>query len=315
MLRKLLLVPLRLGVGWGHYPRLIGWVGVCMLVLLRVTIGWHFYSEGVDKYSAGNWDAKPFFSSARGPFASHFRELVWDWDGSIRLDEEKTKVHFAIFRDRVAKRFGFDEKQANQAKNNYIKAIEQLQWVLASNATDLEEYRLGRKRIVDLENDSRRTGVQSLSGQRDSIRAEWMQKAAPSLKQIDAIWKTYEQAQNAIATPAQAEKVGSLSLGVPRTQRMDTSIINKIVPYFDMAIGVCLILGLFTPIAALAAAGFLGSVFLSQFPPSTGPGSTYYQLVEGTACLVLAGMGAGRFAGLDFLLHTIVRKFWPRVEG
>jgi uncharacterized membrane protein YphA (DoxX/SURF4 family) len=285
-----------------------------MLVLLRVTIGWHFYSEGVDKYSAGNWDAKPFFSSARGPFASHFRELVWDWDGSIRLDEEKTKVHFAIFRDRVSQHFGFDDKQTLQAKINYSKAIEQLQWVLTSNATDLEEYRLGRDRIFDLENDSRRTGVQSLAGQRDSIRAEWMQKAAPSLKQIDAIWKTYEQAQNAIATPAQVDEVGSLALGVPRTQRMDTSVINKIVPYFDMAIGVCLILGLFTPVAALAAAGFLGSVFLSQYPPSTGPGSTYYQLVEGTACLVLAGMGAGRFAGLDFLLHTIVRKFWPRVE-
>jgi uncharacterized membrane protein YphA (DoxX/SURF4 family) len=79
-----------------------------------------------------------------------------------------------------------------------------------------------------------------------------------------------------------------------------------------MTIGICLLIGLFTPVAALAAAGFLGSVFLSQFPPSSGPGSTYYQLIECMACLVIAGTGSGRYAGLDFILHTIVRKFWPR---
>lgn len=285
-----------------------------MLVLLRVTIGWHFYSEGVDKYSAGDWDAKPFFANARGPVAAQFRELVWDWDGTLRLDQEKTKMHFAIFRDRVAKHYGFDDKQKRSAQANYAKAIEQLQWVLSSNAADLEEYELGRKRIEALEKDFRRDGVDSLAGQRAAIRTEWMQKAAPSLKQIDDIWKSYESSQNALASAAQAEKNEPLALGVPRNRWMDTSVINKIVPYFDMTIGVCLLLGLFTPVAALAAAGFLGSVFLSQYPPTTGPGSTQYQLIEGMACLVLAGTGAGRFAGIDFLLHTIVRKFWPRVE-
>ena len=72
----------------------------------------------------------------------------------------------------------------------------------------------------------------------------------------------------------------------------------------------CLLFGLFTPVAALAAAGFLGSVFLSQLPPTTGPTSTNYQLVESMACLVLASTGAGRFAGLDYFLHLIVRREW-----
>jgi len=90
---------------------------------------------------------------------------------------------------------------------------------------------------------------------------------------------------------------------------MDTSVIDSIVPYFDMLVGWCLLLGLFTPVAALAAAGFLGSVFLSQYPPLTGPTSSNYQLIECMACLVLAATGAGRFAGLDFFLHLIIRKF------
>lgn len=312
MLRKALLTPLRLAVGWGMYPRVLGWLGVAMLVLLRVTIGWHFYTEGVDKYQQGTWDAKPFFSAARGPAAGQFRQLVWDWDGSLRLDVEKTKVHFATFRDRVIRHYDFDEAQKRQAKVNYVMAVEQLEWVLETNANDIEEYELGRDRILQLEQDRRRTGVASLAGQRDTIRAEWTAKINPVLAQIDTVWTNYEAAQNAMANQDQIAKNKPLTMGVPRNRLVDTSVINQIVPYFDMTVGVCLLVGLFTPVAALAAAGFLGSVFISQFPPTTGPGSSSYQLIECIACLVLAATGSGRFAGLDFIFHTIVRKFWPR---
>jgi uncharacterized membrane protein YphA (DoxX/SURF4 family) len=314
LLRKSLLAPIRLAVGWGLYPRLLGWIGISMLILLRVTIGWHFYTEGIDKYSAGDWDAKPFFANARGPVAERYRQLVWDWDGSIRLDEEKTMLHLAQFRDRVGNYYGFDDAQKRAAKVNYAKSIDQFKYVLASNAADIQEYELGRERIKKLQNDFRRDGVESLAGQTAAIRAEWTQKVAPSLKQIDEIWKTYELSQNNLATPEQSKSRPPLKMGVPRTQLMDTSVINRIVPYFDIAIGVCLILGLFTPVAALAAAGFLGSVFVSQYPPTTGPSSSMYQLIEGVACLVLAGTGAGRFGGLDFFFHTIICKFWPSVE-
>lgn len=284
-----------------------------MLVLLRMTIGWHFYSEGVDKYRAGNWDAKPFFANAKGPVAEHFRQLVWDWDGAIRLDEKRSLVHLETFRDRVVAYYGFDAKQQKLAKANYAKVAEQLTELLTSNYSEIEEFKLGRLRLEKLESDANRRGVDSLVGQTATIRTEWNKKIAPTFKQIDAIWKNYELAQNNVATLAQAELRPPYKLGVPRSQRMDTSIINVIVPYFDIAIGICLLLGLFTPVAALAAAGFLGSVFLSQYPPATGPASSTYQLIEGMACLVLAGTGAGRFAGLDFVIKSIILKLWPRV--
>jgi uncharacterized membrane protein YphA (DoxX/SURF4 family) len=75
-----------------------------------------------------------------------------------------------------------------------------------------------------------------------------------------------------------------------------------------------LLLGLFTPVAALVAAGFLGSVFLSQYPPASGPSSSYYQLIEGLACLVLASTGAGRFAGLDYFIHLFIRRSLVKSE-
>lgn len=294
------------------YPRLLGVTGVLMLVLLRVTIGWHFLSEGYDKFVQPSWDAKPFFANARGPVAPQFRQMVWDYDGSLRTNVEKTTVHFAIFRDRASKHYGFDEAQKRQAKVNFAKAVKQLEWVLEQNTVSLEEYRLGVDRMKRLESDRNRSEVTSLAGQTEAIRSEWTAKLNPVLAQIDLVWKNYEVAQNALANQEQAGKLPPLRMGVPRNQLIDTSVMNRVVPYFDMTIGICLLIGLFTPVAALAAAGFLGSVFLSQFPPSSGPGSTYYQLIECMACLVIAGTGCGRYAGLDFILHTIVRNFWPR---
>ncbi len=312
--RKLLLIPLRLCVGWGLSPRLLGLIGATMLVLLRVSIGWHFYTEGVDKRDAGNWTAKPFFANANGPFAGEFRTLVWDWDGTYRLNLGWFKQTSAVFREQVKQHYGFDKEQSDAAQANYVNAVKQYEWVISENAADLEEYELGRERMERLNSSGLekevRDGVASLGGQREAIRREWQGKAAPALKQIDTIWENYEADQNKIATEDQRASRGFLKFIKPRTNRIDTSVIDRFVPYFDIVVGLCLLFGLLTPVAALAAAGFLGSVFLSQLPPSSGPSSTYYQLIESMACLVLAGTGAGRFAGIDYFLHLIVRKVW-----
>ncbi|TWU48771.1 hypothetical protein Poly51_46740 [Rubripirellula tenax] len=285
-----------------------------MLVLLRISIGWHFYSEGVEKRDAGNWSAAPFFANAKGPLAGEFRKMVWDADGALRLNKQANLHYWAVFRDQVGAHYGFDDAQKRQAQVNYAKAVEQYDWVIDENAAELEEYELGRDRIATLETQGRektlRDGVTSLGGQRDTIRKEWTSKASSALKQIDEIWEGYEIAQNAVATSEQSEGRPMFKMAKPRTARVDTSVVDGIIPYFDIAVGLCLLFGLFTPVAALAAAGFLGSVFLSQYPPSTGPQSSNYQLIESMACLVLAGTGAGRFAGLDFFLHLIIRKFW-----
>lgn len=311
---KFVLSPFRLCVGWSLSPRILGLTGAAMLVLLRLTVGWHFYSEGIDKKADGDWSAAPFFANAKGPLAEEFRQLVWDADGEFRLNRAAAMQNWAVFRNGVAEHYGFTEPQKAQAQANYAKAVEQYDWVLSDNATDLEEYALGRERIAKLETERQekavRDGVTSLGGQRDTIRREWKQKAAPSLAQIDAIWANYEADQNALATTQQAEASPYYRLVKPRTERIDTSVIDRFVPYFDIAIGLCLLLGFCTPVAALAAAGFLGSVFLSQFPPTTGPGSSNYQLIECMACLVLAATGSGRLAGLDYFLHLIVRKTW-----
>ncbi|MCG8648245.1 MAG: DoxX family protein [Pirellulales bacterium] len=309
-MQKLLLFPLRLCVGWGLSPRLLSLIGATMLVLLRVSIGWHFYSEGVDKYQSGKWDAAPFFANARGPFADEYRKLVWDADGSFRRDVEATEKHWNKFRDRLRRHYQFNDDQKKASQRIHDEAVKRVGQVLQDNATILTEYDLGLQRMADLNDDPSREGVASLRGQRETIRREILAQVGPVLAQIDAVWANYESAQNAIASSEQQDQNPKLELGKPPLGRMDTYRMNRIVPYFDLTIGLCLLFGFFTPVAALAAAAFLGSVFLGQYPPTTGPTSSNYQLVECMACLVVAATGSGRFAGLDYFLHLVVRKSW-----
>lgn len=309
-MRKLLLLPLRLAVGWELSPRLLSIIAAAMLVLLRLTIGWHFYAEGVEKVQQENWTAAPFFVNAKGPLADQFRTMVWDYDGSIRLDRDRMMLTWATDRNRVADYYGFDEKQEKQAQAEYTRAVEKYDWVLEENKDDVEEYRFGKVRIDQLDADPVRSGVSSLEGQREAIRKEWLAKGAPTLKQIDVVWENYIENLNSIATTEQQQSESPYQLTKPSDVLIDTSAIDVLLPYFDIAVGLLLLFGLFTPVAALAAAGFLGSVVLSQYPPATGPTSSIYQLIEAMGCFVLAATGAGRFAGLDYFLHLIVRKVY-----
>jgi uncharacterized membrane protein YphA (DoxX/SURF4 family) len=312
---KILLFPLRLAVGYGLSPRILGHIAIVMLVILRITIGYHFLSEGTEKYRAGNWTAKPFFANAKGPLAGKFREMVWDHDGALRLDQKQTQIIWATYRNNIAVHYGFDDKQKAAAQANYAKAVEQYEQIMELDANEIEEFRLGVQRIAKLDSDPVRDGVSSLAGQRETVRSELVKLIAPTLDSIDKLWENYETSQNQLASDEQIAVRPPYKLVRPRLAMMDTSVIDVMLPYFDMAMGWCLILGLFTPVAALAVGVFLFSVFLSQYPPTTGPGSSNYQLIESLACFVLAATGAGRFAGLDFFLHLFVRKTYGPDEA
>jgi uncharacterized membrane protein YphA (DoxX/SURF4 family) len=305
---------LRLAVGWGISPRILGILGISMLVILRLSIGWHFHSEGCDKYYQSNWDSTPFFANARGPFAEQFRSTVWDYDGEVRRDPDYTRWWLGMYRDRAIEYYSFGEEEKKVANEALDKLIDNHELILQDYANELQEYDLGRKRLEQLQDDDSRMSVESLAGQIETVRKENRDKIKPVLAEIDQLWSGYETTINALAAPNQREASPPLELIKPRTAMVDTSVLNRFVPYFDLAIGWCLLLGLFTPVAALVAAGFLGSVFLSQYPPASGPSSSYYQLIEGLACLVLASTGAGRFAGLDYFIHLFIRRSLVKSE-
>lgn len=55
-------------------------------MLLRVMVGFHFYSEGIAKLRTdGQWTSKFFLRGAKGPLAPMFHEMLEDENGQLRL--------------------------------------------------------------------------------------------------------------------------------------------------------------------------------------------------------------------------------------
>ncbi|MDO4550966.1 MAG: DoxX family protein [Planctomycetia bacterium] len=68
-------------------------LSVIALVVLRVTIGWHFLYEGVWKLdNADKFSALPFLTQAKGPFAEMFYAMSPDLNGKERLKTENRQV-------------------------------------------------------------------------------------------------------------------------------------------------------------------------------------------------------------------------------
>jgi len=54
---------------------------------------------------------------------------------------------------------------------------------------------------------------------------------------------------------------------------------------------------------------------LTQWPGTPGAAPIYYQAIEMVAMLVLAAIGAGQFAGLDFVIRNVrTRTRTPKQE-
>jgi uncharacterized membrane protein YphA (DoxX/SURF4 family) len=284
------------------------------LVALRFVIGFHFYREGADKIVSGNFSSAGFMRIAKGPFAPVFRAMIWDGEGRARLDKEATLERWNQYRQQVVDHYGFDQKQAVEAEKKLTWRAQQLESLFDDNAEDINKYLNGLDRLERYRVDSSRMGVASLRGQVDQIEQELYMMRGPWLGSINSMWAGLEEDLNGLATEEQAKR-GRLAIGKPGRQLMDTVFIDKIIPGFDLLVGLLLMVGLFTRLTALAGAGFLAMIIATQWPGAPGAQPAHYQAVEMVALLVLAAVGAGRFAGLDFLVnHLRLRCFPPKTE-
>lgn len=100
-----------------------------------------------------------------------------------------------------------------------------------------------------------------------------------------------------------------------------TWFIDRVTAWGLTLVGFCLLVGLFTPAACMAAAGFLAMFYFATPPwpglpePPAAEGHYYLvnkNLIELIAVLVLAAAQAGRWAGLDALLGRHGMLPWRR---
>ena len=282
---------------------------ILALVLLRLVIGWHFFMEGTDKVKNGGFSSVGFLSSAKGPFAKKFQSMIPDFDGETRLDESAMKSVYEGFAAQAGELYKITEEQKSEAESVTEKFRKKLKAIYRESKAAIDEYKNGTDRVAQLQNDPMRDKVAGMSRQRDDIESKWRALARPILYDVDKITADFENEINLIATDAQRGKDKlSASLKYPNAPPIDVKLIDKIIPIFDMSVGILLIIGLLTPLAGIAAGLFLASVVLTQFPGSHGSVPTYYQAIEMAGCFFLAFADAGRYAGLDFLPWS----FWNR---
>jgi uncharacterized membrane protein YphA (DoxX/SURF4 family) len=272
------------------------------LVLLRLGIGWHFYKEGSEKVQTGKFSSTGFLSNAKGPLAGFFKSFVRDHEGRYRLDRETTLDAWHNFRERAARHYGFDEKQQDAAEKAVKRREEQLKAFLGARDAEIQIYFDALEAREKEQADPVRQNVPSLKGQiGKKAVADLPPEPGPWFAEIEGLWNRVELDMYNLATDEQRQ-AGLLKLPRAGATTFGADQIDRVLPYFDLVIGICLILGLFTRVVAVAAAAFLCSVIATQWPGSYDAAPVYYQTIEMLGLLVLAATGAGRYAGLDYLI-------------
>ena len=105
-----------------------------------------------------------------------------------------------------------------------------------------------------------------------------------------------------------------LELGELNGPAISSSQIDKFIPWFDLLCGLALLVGFCTPIAAIATAGFLLTVCLTQFPGAVGAQPVYYQSIEMFALLVVAFAGGGKYLSLDSIINHYCKRCCGKTE-
>lgn len=267
-------------------------------------MGLHFYLEGQTKLRDKKPFSGPFFANAKGPLAPMYRNMVWDIDGYYRLDGKATAAYWSSYKDRLAGHYGFDDKQKKAADKIVKDYTGSLNWYLGSKRDDIQEYvQQLERRDANRENAARK-GLTSLQAHEARIEYDRNALKMPMLAAIDKVWKDLEDDLNALATEKQWERHGRLAIGKIGRRPFDSEFHDATIPYVHIVIGVLLIIGLFTRVAAIGAALFLASVCAAQWPGYGGV-PIYYQMIEMLACLALAAIGAGQFYGLDYVINGL----------
>jgi uncharacterized membrane protein YphA (DoxX/SURF4 family) len=315
----------------------IGVLAVVALVALRLGLGFHFLYEGVWKIThSDEFTAEPFLTDAKGPLAPLFYAMIPDIDGRQRLkvvvdakgqksiDSSALSARWnEIHEDFVnyyrpsasADEAARSAQQRTQraAERTYHDFCQKLEAYFKANCDDIVAYFGALDRF---ENDKERNQTAPFQKQRHWDRMmELRHEANKWIKDLEAQEKAFKNSLCSLLSDQQKERGPVPASWNPlRWTRIEQ--INFAVTYSLTAIGLCLVLGFFTPLAALGGAAFMCFVVATQpafptiYPPD--PHVVGHALlvnkdfVEMLALLVVSAASAGRWGGLDYFLYRFI---------
>lgn len=265
-----------------------------------------------------------FLGAAKGPLADSFKGMLWDADGKIRLcyvpsdqdggwsepsyDTKPVKNFWNQYLEDVASFHNYNPELKKKAAQQLKLRSAQLDAFFQDNHEDMIEFfRQVERRQQQLAR-ADMTGVESLKGQGAKLEGELNATRAGYLSSINLIWEGVERDLNSFG----AGEV--LEIGELNGPAISSSQIDKFIPWFDLLCGLALLVGFCTPVAAVATAGFLLSVCLTQFPGSAGAQPVYYQSIEMFALLVVAFAGGGKYLSVDSIINHYCKRCCGKSE-
>jgi uncharacterized membrane protein YphA (DoxX/SURF4 family) len=296
------------------YP---GFLAAFFIVLLRVAIGWHFLFEGLEKVQSTRQGKEPFSAeiylrNATGPLAPYYRGMLPDVNGLSLLDPARVKVAWSDDVARVADHYGFTQEQRRQAQQVLDESLKWADYWFndPENHEQAQKYFDNLRQVQKTEQD-----WNALSYQRErawdarrSLDADRRALTRPIIEHTTALIDSVTK----LALPDQLKTAGA---GPARYTTLD--LINDLTMYGLVAIGVCLMAGFLTPLAALSAAAFLAMIYLSMppwpgMPPNPKAEGHYLyvskNLIELLACMVIATTPSGHWIGLDAFFFGARRR-------
>lgn len=281
-----------------------------LLVLLRLAIGWHFYSEGVSHCTDPEWSSAGVLRDAKGPLAPVFRSYLPDAKDLEVLSNAKTPEaagdwlkriaeSMAAEKQRFADYYQFDADQTAAAEKLLkLRQDQALSWGPA-HKEDLETYIHERQRLAKQQAEPAAENVPFQKQRIAAKQAELNAQGSGWLADLQAVQHEFRHELSALRTDEQ------MGRGLPPRPSSPLATVDKVMMYGILGIGVCLILGLFTRLACLLGAAFLLSVVLTQPFWVSDAKPTYNQWVEMVALLALASTNVGKWGGLDFFLSCL----------
>ncbi|QDT69386.1 hypothetical protein MalM25_23230 [Planctomycetes bacterium MalM25] len=292
---------------------------IVSLVALRLLTGWHFYNEGVKKLEPG-FSSAGFLRAARGPLAPLFHSMVQGPYGAYDIFSEPHELGVRPADDPKPTDAWFQNIQAGWTKGLERLRIggeagEQLAALRDSHLEQVKRYLKEEeltKSIDEIQHEAWRleqmkdeAGASPAPFQRDLIaekESEVWGLMQPWVKTFEGLEADYIEEASALANEA---GLGATKAKAALAEPTTLGRVDKIVTWTVLICGVCLFLGFATRIAAVVAAGFLFSLVMMQ-PPWAGVEikEFFFWAIEIAAFLVIAALGAGRWAGLDGLLFA-----------
>lgn len=201
------------------------------------------------------------------------------------------------------------DKQADKALNTRLQDLANY---LSANEEAITEYRHELWRLANWRESPEHGQVPFVDARIATKTTETGQSPGPWLSQVNAFENQLRDDLRKLLTPEQRESpriVAAVDGATAEPGASRLRLVDTIVTILTISVGLCLLLGLFTRTAAMLGALFLLSVILAQPPWVADAAPTMPQIIEFAALLVLAGTAAGRWAGLDFFLHS-----WSKSE-